>query len=119
MDLSLALKFCMHNIRVSVVYVDAAGGVFDQSLSLPPNSTVADAVTQSVFLQHYPHLQLAHLNLGVYSVRKILTDPLQDHDRIEIYRPLLIDPKDRRRQMVDKKRSPKKWRQDIKQQRKL
>ena len=102
----------MADISISVVYVDERGGLFDESLSVPDNCTIGQAIIQSSFFVRYPNMALDTLNVGVYSLRKHLTDVLHDQDRIEIYRPLLIDPKDRRRLVVDAKRNPKKWRQE-------
>ncbi|MGL4767811.1 MAG: RnfH family protein [Formosimonas sp.] len=109
----------MHDIRISIVYVDAQGVVFNEQLTLPAASTIGQAFGRSALFTTHPNLQLSTLQFGIYSIRKTLQDVLHEHDRIEVYRPLVIDPKDRRRQMVDTKRNPKKWRQNISQTRKL
>jgi|LakMenEpi03Aug12_release.lakeMendotaPanAssembly.Ray.scaffolds.fasta_scaffold2923131_1 putative ubiquitin-RnfH superfamily antitoxin RatB of RatAB toxin-antitoxin module len=103
----------MGEICVQLVYVDEAGQLFDASLQLARGSTVEQAVLHSGLLSQYPNLALSTLNCGVYSRRKRLDEALLNHDRLEIYRPLLIDPKDRRRRVVDAKRNPKKWRQEL------
>jgi putative ubiquitin-RnfH superfamily antitoxin RatB of RatAB toxin-antitoxin module len=82
----------MADISISVVYVDERGGLFDESLSVPDNCTIGQAIIQSSFFVRYPNMALDTLNVGVYSLRKHLTDVLHDQDRIEIYRPLLLMP---------------------------
>lgn len=99
-------------IHVSVVYAEIDGSLFSQTVKLLSNATVRDAIQESGFLTHYPSFELETLSVGVYSLRKTLNDGLHDKDRIEIYRPLLIDPKDRRRKAVDDKRDPAKWRRE-------
>lgn len=100
-------------IEVSVVYADTSGSLFERLLIVPRDATVGQAIMASDVLIAYPELAqlgLASLSAGVYSRRKKLDDGLYDGDRIEIYRPLIIDPKDRRRQVVNRGRDPKKWR---------
>ncbi|MCM8596126.1 RnfH family protein [Accumulibacter sp.] len=68
------------------------------SLKLPQGSTVRQAIEASGLLQKYPEIDLAKNRLGVYAK---LTKPdatLRDLDRVEIYRPLIADPKEVRRQ---------------------
>ncbi|MDH3761339.1 MAG: RnfH family protein [Gammaproteobacteria bacterium] len=60
--------------------------------------SVRDAVRQSGIDQHFPEIDLESCDLGVFG-KVIATDyELQDGDRIEIYRPLIADPKEVRRQ---------------------
>jgi len=69
------------------------------SLELPPSATVREAVTAS---------GLAHDNLfGVFGRRVGPEHRLADGDRVEIYRPLEIDPKEARRRRAIRGRSPK------------
>lgn len=76
------------------------------SLRLPPGSTARQAVAASGLLTRHPQIDLARNKLGIYA--KLITPetPLRDRDRVEIYRPLLADPKEVRRQRaaVDKQR---------------
>ncbi len=61
-------------------------------------TTIRDAVRQSGIDQHFPEIDLQNSDLGVFS--KAVTDDyeLSNGDRIEIYRPLIADPKEIRRQ---------------------
>lgn len=65
-------------------------------------TTVRDAVKQSGIDLHFPEIDLQKSDLGVFS--KAVTDDyeLSDGDRIEIYRPLIADPKEIRRQRAAK-----------------
>jgi putative ubiquitin-RnfH superfamily antitoxin RatB of RatAB toxin-antitoxin module len=47
----------------------------------------------------------AELRLGIWGKPKTLDTPLRERDRIEIYRPLLVDPKEARRQRYRKQRA--------------
>jgi len=60
--------------------------------------TVRDAARQSGIDQHFPEIDLQSCELGVFG--KAVTDDyeLTNGDRIEIYRPLIADPKEIRRQ---------------------
>jgi putative ubiquitin-RnfH superfamily antitoxin RatB of RatAB toxin-antitoxin module len=60
--------------------------------------TVRNAVRQSGIDRHFPEIDLESCELGVFG--KVVTDDyeLTDGDRIEIYRPLIADPKEIRRQ---------------------
>ena len=86
----------MGTLRVEVVYAaaDAADAV---SLILPANATVRDAIVASGLLERHPEIDLARHKCGVFGKLRPLDAPLGDGDRVEIYRPLAMDPKDARR----------------------
>jgi hypothetical protein len=62
------------------------------------DTTARDAVRRSGIDRHFPQIDLDNCDLGVFG--KAVTDDyeLTDGDRIEIYRPLIADPKEIRRQ---------------------
>jgi len=65
---------------------------------LPAGTTVRQAIEASGLLLKYPEIDLAKNKLGVFAK---LTKPdavLRDQDRVEIYRPLIADPKEVRKQ---------------------
>lgn len=70
--------------------------------------TIEDAIIQSGILKKVPKLQLAKLEVGVFSKKKLLTDQVQAGNRIEIYRKLTIDPMESRRIRAEKKRKEQK-----------
>ncbi|MBS1174474.1 MAG: pasI [Burkholderiaceae bacterium] len=98
-------------INVSVVYVHTDGTWFTADCALPHGATLADAVCASGILSACPDWQLEQLNVGIYGHRQPLEAILHENDRVEIYRPLKIDPKDRRRVKVNSTRDARKWRQ--------
>jgi len=57
-----------------------------------------EAVRQSGIDQHFPEIDLEHCDIGVFGKVIAADYELQDGDRIEIYRPLIADPKEIRRQ---------------------
>ena len=85
------------SINVEIVYAlpDAQDII---SLKLSQGATVKQAVEQSGMLEKYPEIDLAKNKLGIFAK---LTKPdaiLRDRDRVEIYRPLIADPKEVRKQ---------------------
>ncbi|MEI7293469.1 RnfH family protein [Paraburkholderia tropica] len=71
---------------------------------LAPGATVQQAIEASGVLARHPEIDLTTLKVGVYGKLKPLDTVLADHDRVEIYRPLLVDPKLARQRRVDKTR---------------
>ena len=80
---------------------DAADSV---SVDLPAGATVRDALLASGMLERHPELNLARQQLGIFGRRVPLDAPLSPGDRIEIYRPLAMDPKEARRRRARKRR---------------
>jgi len=68
------------------------------TLQLPAGSTVRQAIDASGLLQKYPEIDLAKNKIGVFAKLSKLDAVLRDHDRVEIYRPLIADPKEVRKQ---------------------
>ena len=85
-------------MNVSVVYSDQARQVHQWQLDLALGATLADACCLSGVLQAFPELQLPKLSVGVWSRKASLDHVLQADDRVEIYRPLQVDPKVARRE---------------------
>jgi len=73
------------------------------TVQVPPGSCIKTAVQQSGLLSLFPHEDLNQLKVGVFSKPRLLTDEVKEGDRIEIYRPLTIDPKEARRAKAKKK----------------
>lgn len=67
-------------------------------LKLAGGSTVRHAIELSGLQEKYPEIDLAKSKVGIYAKLVKLDQPLRDHDRVEIYRPLIADPKEVRRQ---------------------
>jgi uncharacterized protein len=69
------------------------------SLRVAEGTTVFDAVQQSGIAGYFPGLDIERATLGVFGKVEASpkTRPLNDGERVEIYRPLIIDPKDNRK----------------------
>lgn len=71
-------------------------------LRVAPETCVLDAIEQSGIVQKHPEIDLAVNKFGIYSRPVKGRDPLQDGDRIEIYRPLIADPREMRKKRAEK-----------------
>lgn len=83
---------------VEVVYAPGPRSVLEWQLVLPAGSTVGDAVRASGVLQRCPELQHDALAVGIWGDVVTLDQLLSEGDRVEIYRPLKVDPKTARRE---------------------
>lgn len=83
-------------VRVEVAYARPDKQLL-VSLDVPPGTTLIEAVRQSGILREFPDLELERATLGVFGKIRPANTIVSDDDRIEIYRPLLIDPKQARR----------------------
>jgi putative ubiquitin-RnfH superfamily antitoxin RatB of RatAB toxin-antitoxin module len=85
-------------IKVEVVYAAVDRQVL-LSVTVPVGATVRDALFKSGLNDEFPELDLASCPVGIFG--KVIADPVirqvQEGDRIEVYRPLLADPKEVRR----------------------
>lgn len=90
-------------MRIEIVYALA-----DKQLILPLNvpegTTLGQAVQESGMLRQYPELDLGGRNkVGIWSKLVKPDAALREGDRVEIYRPLIADPKEARRNRAAKK----------------
>lgn len=84
-------------IRVELVWSPQAGDVRHDWLSLPAGTTVEQALRACpAFADQLP--RLGELKVGVWGRVRPLDMVLRERDRIEVYRPLTVDPKEARRQ---------------------
>lgn len=83
-------------IAVSVVYAEP-DRVFSADLVLSEGATVEDAIAQSGFREARPEIEIRADRIGIFSRKVALDTRLHDGDRVEIYRPLKLDPKEARR----------------------
>ena len=84
-------------ISVEVVYaIPQKQEIF--SLNVPEGSTVRQAIEACGVLEKYPEIDLAKNKLGVFAKLTKADTLLRNRDRVEIYRPLIADPKEVRKQ---------------------
>lgn len=67
-------------------------------LMVPEGATAEQAVLQSGIMQKFPEIDLAQNKLGIFGKLVKSDTVLRERDRVEIYRPLIADPKEVRRQ---------------------
>ena len=66
-------------------------------LQVAAGSTLEQAVRASGLLAAVPEIDLAGSTVGIYAKKKTLDTVLRARDRVEVYRPLVADPKEARR----------------------
>ena len=84
-------------LRVIVAYSPQPREVDLLELSLPAGATVDDALRASGLLVRHPAIQLSDQKIGIWGKTATLETLLRDGDRVELYRPLQVDPKEARR----------------------
>jgi uncharacterized protein len=89
-------------IHVQVCYATAQREYF-RDLTVPAGTTIEQAIAQSGVLQDIPGIDLANQPVGLYGKKRPLDTVLRERDRIEIYRPLVADPKETRRRRASMK----------------
>ena len=82
-------------------------------LKLPAGSTVQQAIEASGLKQKHPEIDLAKNKVGVFGKLSKLDAPLRDRDRVEIYRPLIADPKEVRKKRAEEGKVMKKGGGDL------
>lgn len=99
-------------LTVEVAYGAGPHAVDVVALSLPAGSRVLDAV-QASGLPARHGLALDGLWVGVWNRGASLETPLRDGDRVELHRPLRVDPKEARRQRHARQMPPRRLRRDL------
>ena len=92
-------------IGISVVWA-GADRVHLIELKVAPGTTVEQALRASRILQICPEIDLRIHRVGIFSRACALDDKVARGDRVEVYRPLLADPKEARRRRAAR-RDPK------------
>jgi len=90
-------------IQVEVVYALKEHQEIRQ-LQVDEGTTIEQVIQQSGLLNEYPEIDLNNNKVGIYNKVKPLTEVVRDGDRIEIYRPLIADPKEVRKRKALKKK---------------
>jgi putative ubiquitin-RnfH superfamily antitoxin RatB of RatAB toxin-antitoxin module len=92
----------LQELQVYVVYATPAEE-FIHPMRVQPGATIGQAIEGSGVLARFPDINLVTQPVGIYGKKKTLDTVLRERDRIEIYRPLVADPKDSRRRRAAKK----------------
>lgn len=97
----------MPDITVEVVYA-LPDKQYQLYVKVEQGSTVEQAINASGLLELRREIDLSNNKVGVYSRPVKLDDVINEGDRIEIYRPLIADPKELRRQRAERAAESKK-----------
>lgn len=99
------------------IQVEVAYALPHQQVILPVNLaaelTVEEAIKRSGILEKFPEIDLAQSRVGIFSKLTKLDTVLRDKDRVEIYRPLIADPKEVRRKRAEEGKVMKKGGGDL------
>lgn len=68
-------------------------------------SCIAEVIHQSGILSNFPSIDLSKNKVGIFGELHSLDAKVQEGDRIEIYRPLIVDPKKIRKNRAKKQKS--------------
>ncbi len=94
-------------ILVEIVYARPDEQVLEQ-LKVSAEATVESVIHQSGFLERFPEIDLGSNKVGVFGKATPLSATLTEGDRIEIYRPLIADPKEARKKRAAQGKAMKK-----------
>jgi putative ubiquitin-RnfH superfamily antitoxin RatB of RatAB toxin-antitoxin module len=89
-------------LQVQVSYATATQEYL-RGVEVEEGATIEQAIGLCGVLQDIPGIDLALQPVGIFGKKRPLDTVLRANDRIEIYRPLVADPKDSRRRRADKK----------------
>ncbi len=88
-------------MRVEVAYARPGQQAIIQ-VSLPKGATLEEAIQASGVLEQFSEIELDKNKVGIFGKLTQRDQPLRPGDRVEIYRPLLADPKQARRERAAK-----------------
>lgn len=98
----VALPASSQTVRVQVCYATPELE-FLRSLEVGVGTTVEQAIRASGLLHAVPGIDVGTVPVGIYGKKKTLDTVLRERDRVEVYRPLLCDPKETRRRRAGNK----------------
>jgi putative ubiquitin-RnfH superfamily antitoxin RatB of RatAB toxin-antitoxin module len=75
-------------------------------LEVEEGATVQEAIARSGVAQRFPEIQVIPGYVGIFGKPVDLDARLREGDRVEIYRPLIADPKEARRERARKRAKP-------------
>ena len=94
-------------IAVELVFVKPGEQVLEQ-LRVGRGETIESVIRRSGILERFPEIDLKTNKVGVFGKAMALSATLHDGDRIEIYRPLIADPKEARKKRAAEGKAMKK-----------
>ena len=96
-------------VEEKTMLVEVAYATVEQQVIIPiqvkPGTTLIEAIKVSGVLEQFPEIDLDSSKVGIFSKISKADTVLREKDRVEIYRPLIADPKESRRKRAEKKKS--------------
>ena len=92
-------------VRVTIAFSPSVGHAFEIALELAPPTTALDAIRASGVFERHPELALGEPLIGIWGRACAPETMLADGDRVEIYRPLTMEPNEARRLRARKLRA--------------
>ena len=89
-------------LQVTIAYATPKDELI-HPMRVSPGTTAGQAIEHSGVLARFPEINLVTQPVGIYGKKKSLDTVLRERDRVEIYRPLVADPKDSRRRRAAKR----------------
>ena len=90
------------SVEIEVVYI-TTDELFLESIELPASTTVSEALDTVGIYTKFPELAESPPKVGIYGKVVSISQQVKDGDRIEVYRPLIFDPKEARRQRAERR----------------
>jgi putative ubiquitin-RnfH superfamily antitoxin RatB of RatAB toxin-antitoxin module len=100
------------NIQLEIAYALPGKQVL-MSIQAQPDISAEQAIRQSGILTKCPEIDLAKNKIGIFGKLSKLDTLLRDGDRVEIYRPLIADPKEVRKKRAEEGKVMKKGGGDV------
>jgi len=97
----------IESINVEVAYAMPEKQII-RAVNVDAGTTIGAAIVQSGIMMDFPDLELEEAKVGIFGKAAVMTTVLSDGDRVEIYRPLIADPKEVRRKRAAEGKKMKK-----------
>ena len=98
--------------EIKTINVEVAYALPEKQLIIPVNvdagTTIGGAIVQSGIMMEFPELDVENSKVGIFGKASTMETVLKDGDRVEIYRPLIADPKEVRRRRAAEGKAMKK-----------
>ncbi len=97
----------IESINVEVAYAEPEKQII-RTVNVDVGTTIGAAIVQSGIMMDFPALELEEAKVGIFGKAAKMTTVLADGERVEIYRPLIADPKEVRRKRAAQGKAMKK-----------
>ena len=94
-------------LKVAIAHVGVESQVL-RPMEVLPGTTAGAAIEASGVLEQCPEIDLERYRVGIYGKLIALDQTLEDGDRVEIYRPLIADPKEARKRRAEEGKAMRK-----------